>query len=198
MVLAYENGAKYIVVFDSNANWTGNVLQQSQLDAVKRFWQYTQDNPRTVSQASSRSAYVLPQDFGYGFRSPNDTIFGLWNANWDGTASLSFTADISMCVVTFLQMLGPNLDILYPSGNLTVKSLGYKNVVYWNDTNIIPNMPTMPPQTAATSVRALQFSSYVKTIELYGIVASIVIALAITGVILRVRRRQLSERPSSA
>jgi len=198
MVLAYENGAKYIVVFDSNANWTGNVLQQSQLDAIKRFWQYTQDNPRTVSQASSRSAYVLPQDFGYGFRSPNDTIFGLWNANWDGTASLSFTADISMCVVTFLQMLGPNLDILYPNGNLTVKSAGYKNVVYWNDTNIIPNMPTMPPQTAATSVRALQFSSYVKTIELYGIVASIVIALAITGVILRVRRRQLSERPSSA
>jgi hypothetical protein len=192
MMLAYENGAKYIVVFDSNANWTENVLQQGQLDAIKQFWQYAQSNPRTVSQASQRSAYVLPQDFGYGFRSPNDTIFGLWNANWDGTASLKFTADVSMCVVTFLQMLGRNLDILYPNGNRTVESLGYKNVIYWNDTNMIPNMPTMPPQTAATSVSTPQPASYVTTIGLYAIVASIVVALAIAGAVLRVKRRRLS------
>jgi hypothetical protein len=189
MMLAYENGAKYIVVFDSNANYTENVLQQGQLDAIKQFWQYAQDNPRTVSQASDRSAYVLPQDFGYGFRSPNDTIFGLWNADWDGTASLNFVADISMCVVTFLQMLGPNLDILYANGNQTIESLGYKNVIYWNDTNIIPYMPTMPPQTAATSVRTL--TSHLTTIELYAIVAGIVVALAVAGAVLRVRRRQL-------
>ena len=31
MVLAYENGAKYIVVFDSNANYTQNVLTQNVL-----------------------------------------------------------------------------------------------------------------------------------------------------------------------
>jgi hypothetical protein len=193
MMLAYENGAKYIVVFDSNANWTENVLQQGQLDAIKQFWQYAQDNPRTVSQVSDRSAYVLPQDFGYGFRDPNDTIFGLWNANWDDTASLNFVADVSMCVVTFLQMFGPNLDILYPNENQTVESLGYQNVIYWNDTSIIPHMPTMPPQTAATSVRAPQpaTSPYVTTIELYAIVASIVVALAVVGAVLRVRRRRL-------
>ena len=42
-----ENGAKYIIVFDSNKNWTENVLQQDQFDAMKQFWQYTQENPRT-------------------------------------------------------------------------------------------------------------------------------------------------------
>jgi hypothetical protein len=199
MILAYENGAKYIVVFDSNPNWTENVLQQGQLDAIKQFWQYVQDNPRTVSQASDRSAYVLPQDFGYGFRSPNDTIFGLWNSDWDGTASLSFVVDVSMCVVTFLQMFGPNLDILYPNGNQTAKSLGYQNVIYWNDTSIIPSMPTMPPQTAATSVHAPQLTTLnVTTIELYAIVASIVVALAVAGAVLRIRRRQLSESASGA
>jgi hypothetical protein len=198
MVLAYENGAKYIVVFDSNANWTENVLQQGQLDAIKQFWQYTQDNPRTVSQVSDRSAYVLPQDFGYGFRSPNDTIFGLWNADWDGTASLNFVADISMCVVTFLQMFGPNLDILYTNGNETVKSLGYQNVIYWNDTSMIPSMPAMPPQTAATSIHTSQpTTSYIITIELYAIVASTMVALAVTGVALSLRRRQ-SEHASRA
>ena len=189
MKLAYENGAKYIVVFDSNANYTENVLQQGQLDAIKQFWQYAQDNPRTISQASDRAAYVLPQDFGYGFRSPNDTIFGLWNAGWDGTASLSFTADISMCVVTFLQMFGPNLDILYQNVNQTVESLGYKNVIYWNNTKIIPSIPTMPPQTAATRAGTQQPPSYVITIELYAILAGIVVALAVAGTVLRFRKR---------
>jgi len=202
MVLAYENGAKYIVVFDSNANYTGNVLTQTQLNYMKQFWKYTQDNPRTISQPSDRSAYVLPPDFGYGFRSPNDTIFGLWKADWDGTASLTFVADVGMCVYTFLLMLGTNLDILYPDGSQTVESLGYKNVIYWNDTNMVPNMPSMPPQAAAESAYTLQpivspqqgtsQSTYFTTIELFTIATSILIALAVAGALLRFRRRQSS------
>jgi hypothetical protein len=71
-------------------------LDSKQLNSIKEFWQYAQANPRTMSEPSDRSVYVLPQDFGFGFRSPNDTIFGLWNANWDGSSSLTFVADISM------------------------------------------------------------------------------------------------------
>ena len=144
MTLAYNNGAKYIVLFDTNANYTENVLSSQQLGAIKQFWQYAQANPRTVSQPSDRTAYVLPQDFGFGFRSPNDTICGLWNAAWNGSASLAFVADIGMCVVSDLQMLGSNLDIIYPVSNGTLNSLGYKNVMYWNDNTIVPNMPSMP------------------------------------------------------
>jgi len=191
MMLAYENGAKYIVVFDSNANYTQNVLQPGQLDAIKQFWQYTQDNPRTTSQISVRSAYVLPQDFGYGFRDPNDTIFGLWNADWDGTASLNFVADISMCIITFLQMFGSKLDILYANENQTLKSLGYKTLIYWNDTTIVPNMPAMPSQTAATSVHVpLLTALNIRSIELYAIAGSILIAFAAVGTVLWIRRRQ--------
>jgi hypothetical protein len=84
-------------------------------------------------------------------------------------------------------MLGPNLDILYPNANQTPKSLGYQNVIYWNDTKMIPYMPTMPPQTAASSVRTPPVS-FSTTIELYAIVASIVVALAIAGAVLRGRR----------
>ena len=201
MVLAYNNGAKYIVVFDSNANYTENVLTPTQLNYMKQFWQYVQNNPRTISQPTDRSAYVLPQDFGYGFRGPNDTVFGLWNANWDGATSLNFVADIGMCVYTFLQKFGTNLDVIYPTINQTVESLGYKNVIYWNDTDVIPNMPPMPPQTAATSAYTLPPTippqqgnpqiPYFATIELYAIVAGIVVALAVAGAVLRVRRRQL-------
>jgi hypothetical protein len=99
-------------------------------------------------------------------------------------------------------MLGTNLDILYPDGNRTVESLGYKYVIYWNDTSMIPNMPSMPPQTAAKSAYTVQpivspqqgtsQSTYFTTIELYTIAASILIALAVAGVFLRFRRRQSS------
>ncbi len=74
LVLAYENGANYIVVFDSNENYTQGILDEDHLAALKQFWEYMQDNPRENSATSDRVAYVLPKDYGYGFRGPNDRI----------------------------------------------------------------------------------------------------------------------------
>jgi len=203
MILAYDDGAKYIVVFDSNPNFTENILQPSQLAAIKEFWQYAQSHPRVVSTPSDRSAYVLPQDFGYGFRSPNDTIWGLWKVDWDGSASIAFVADISMCTVTFLQMLGSSLDIIYPFSNGTIASLGYQNVIYWNDTSLVPNMPSIPPSSYAVGsfkpTTATPF--YINTspqpheaaeLELYTALAISIVAVCIAGVLLTQRRRRLS------
>jgi hypothetical protein len=157
MVSAYENGAKYVIIFDSNKNWTENVLQQDQFDAMKQFWQYTQKNPRTGIPVSARSAYVLPENYGEGFRSPNDTIWGLWDANYNvAGGSLNFTNHIRMSIATLLQMFGPSLDIVYPRVNQTVESIGYENIMYWNDTRLIPNAPTMPLQNAAGNQSAWQ------------------------------------------
>ena len=43
MVTAYQNGAKYILVFDyakdKATNITHGILQQEHLDALKQFWQ---------------------------------------------------------------------------------------------------------------------------------------------------------------
>jgi len=203
MLLAYNNGAKYIVVFDSNPNFTQNILDSSQLGAIKWFWQYAEANPRTVGQPSDRSVYVLPPDFGYGFRSPNDTVWGLWNANWDGTASLDFVADVSMCVVTFLQMFNQSLDIIYPISNATLQSIGYKNVIYWNDTSIVPNMPSIPPQPAATSSRLPSFNFPFHfdfpeqphdaiMLEMYAALTAVIFAICIVGVFLWRRRRSAS------
>ena len=44
MVLAYDNGAKYIVVFDGDGGSQG-ILQQEHLDAMQRFWNYAQKQP---------------------------------------------------------------------------------------------------------------------------------------------------------
>jgi len=199
MVLAYENGAKYIIIFDSNENYTQNVLQHDQLNAMKQFWQYTKDNPRTNNQASDRSAYVLPKDYGFGFRNPNDKIWGLWNADYDADA-LNFTTGISMSVATLLQIFGPNLDIVYPTEHQTIESVGYQNVIYWNDTRLIPDTPIIPDPSPVTSVRGQPTISpysrqgnslfvYVATTALYVIAVSILIATAVVVIVLRFGKR---------
>ena len=171
MVFAYENDAKYIIVFDSNKNFTQNVLQQGQLDAMKQFWQYVQANPRTSSPASDRTAYVLPEDYAYGFRGPADKIWGLWNAD-------SLTLDISMSVATLMQMDGNNLDIVYPSQ--TLESAGYQSIIYWNDTRLIPT-PLPNPQP-------LLF--YATSVYLYATVASVLVAVAVAITVLKFGKRR--------
>jgi hypothetical protein len=80
MTTAWQNGARYIVVFDSPLNATGTplgILTQEHLDVMKRFWNDIKNHPQ-AEQPLVDTAYVLPRDYGYGFRGPSDTIWGLW------------------------------------------------------------------------------------------------------------------------
>jgi hypothetical protein len=61
LTLAYDNGAKCIVVFDSNEAYTQGILKEEHLQALKQFGQYAQANPRQGSQSSGRTAFVLPR-----------------------------------------------------------------------------------------------------------------------------------------
>jgi len=157
MMSAYQNGAKYIIVFDSNKGWTENVLQRDQFDAMKQFWQYTQTNPRNTMPLSDRSVYVLPEDYGEAFRNPDDSIWGLWRADFNvAEGSQNFTTNIRMSIATLLQMFGPELDIIYPQADQTVESIGYENVLYWNDTGLIPYAQPIPSQSPAGNESAWQ------------------------------------------
>ena len=105
---------------------------------------------RSISPVSERSAYVLPDGYAYGFRSPtDDSIWGLWRND-------SVTLDISMTIGTLFQIFGNNLDIVYPEANQTLESVGYKNVIYWNDTRLIPTLPpTQSPDFQQTAQSTL-------------------------------------------
>lgn len=157
MTSAYANGAKYIIIFDSNKDWTQNILQQEHFDAMKKFWQYVKDNPRTTIPVSDRSAFVLPENYGEGFRSPEDTIWGLWHPDYNvEEGSQNFTSYIKMSVAAFLQILGPNLDIVYPRANQNIESIGYNKVVYWDDPALNPYGPTIPTQKPSGDETAWQ------------------------------------------
>jgi hypothetical protein len=131
MILAYDSGASYVVVFNSpdvqNATTPLGTLTTEHLDAMRRFWDYAKTNPRsTVDPANT--AYVLPRDYGYGMRRPDDTIWGLWSADelspkiWNDTTAL-------------LAEYGSRLDIVYETRlGSQVINLPYNRLIFWNGT----------------------------------------------------------------
>ena len=129
MKLAYENGAKYVLVFDSDENYTQGILREEHLEALKQFWEYTQNNPRSSKPVNDRVAYVLPKDYGYGFRGPNDKIWGLWEAD-------ELSLEISYHLGYFLDEHGTNLDVIYDDG-IEFNRL-YCKYIFWNGTIYSP------------------------------------------------------------
>ena len=131
MVLAYENGAKYILVFDSNSDYTDGVLAEEHLDALKQFWDYAKRNQRQATSSSERLVYVLPKGYAYGFRGPQDKIWGFWEGADDPLCSM-----ISVDVGNLLYEYGTKLDMIYDDE--LVLDNTYSKYIYWNGT-IIPS-----------------------------------------------------------
>ena len=123
LVLAYENGAKYILVFDTNENYTEGILKEEHFEALEEFWQYALDNPRTSLQLERRTAFVLPEGYGYGFRGPEDKIWGLWE-------NTILSLEMSHHLGSFLEEYGMNLDIIY--GNEITTNEIYSKYIFWN------------------------------------------------------------------
>jgi hypothetical protein len=129
LVLAYENGAKYILVFDGDENYTQSILGEEHLDAMKKFWQYTRDHPRPTDLLNGRVAFVLPKDYGYGFRGPNDKVWGFFEAD-------NLTGQICVDVNELLLQFGTRLDIVYDD-ELLFNSPAierYSEIFMWNET----------------------------------------------------------------
>jgi hypothetical protein len=132
MVLAYRNGAKYILVFDSDYDYTNEILEEQHLDAFRRFRDYMNSNPQPVESPSERVGFVLPKDYGYGFRGPNDKIWGLWEAD-------NLSQGLSVKVNSMLEEYGTKLDIIYDEGIPAGGTMGYSKLVFWNGTVIERN-----------------------------------------------------------
>ena len=138
LVTAYQNGAKYFLVFDYAFDPVTKVyhgiLQQEHLDALKQFWQYVKDHPRNIIPVSNRVAYVLPADYGYGFRGPNDSLWGLFGAD-------NMSSKIWNDAITFANQYAPNLDIIY-ADSLNNYVWNYSKLIFWNGTVLTKSNPT--------------------------------------------------------
>jgi hypothetical protein len=188
LVLAYDNGAKYILIFDSNEDYTQGILGAEHLQALQQFWQYVQNNPRKSNPVSARTAYVLPDGYAYGFRGPQDKIWGLWEAD-----SLSY--NLSVSVNSLLQEYGAKLDIIYDDGLQQGNNYGYRALIRWDSysqpspspsPSPTPSLSPTPSQDATPSPEPGPVFSLPTELTLAA-VAAIVIVIAATALVLRKR-----------
>ena len=129
MVYAYQNGAKYILIFDY-PSLQGGILKHEHFDALKQFWSYIQTHPCAPTEATHRVAYIVPKDYGFGFRGATDKIWGLWEAD-------NQSAKIWSQVNSLIQQYGANLDVVYEDAP-NLNSTGYNKLILWNGTEITP------------------------------------------------------------
>jgi hypothetical protein len=126
MKLAYDNGANYIVVFNSDGN--GNaILGTDKFNAMQQFWRYVKTNPEPNNAPSSRVAYVLPDSYGYGFRGPNDSIWGFWQAD-------NFTSTLWANINSAMKQYGNKLDVIYADQSFSNYTTMYSKLLFWNET----------------------------------------------------------------
>ena len=126
MTLAYDNGAKYIVVFNSDGKSSG-ILDNDQFNAMQAFWQYAQSNPKTSEVSRDRVAYVLPDGYGYGFRGMNDSVWGLWQGD-------SFSNQQLTNINNAFEQYGSKLDVVFDDSSFSNYPNLYSRIIYWNGT----------------------------------------------------------------
>ena len=125
MVLAYESGAAYVAIYDSSKGYQNTTLTQEHYDALKKFWTYTQSNPRTNGSPEVASALVLPQDYGFGFRNAGDSV---WSVKPDDNWTRKLFSD----VMNQINQANSTFDVVYadPEFQSTIQSK-YGNLTYW-------------------------------------------------------------------
>jgi hypothetical protein len=127
LALAYSAGAKYAVVFSYPNTTSYGTLTEQHFEALQRFWNTLHSNPESLGSNPPRAAYVVPADYGFGFRSADDTILGLFPVD-------ELSPKIYGDVETLIARYGSGLDILYDGAQAASLLPSYSEVYYWNQT----------------------------------------------------------------
>lgn len=136
MLTAYRAGAKYVIVFnyaeDAETGKPHGILDDERFGAMQDFWRYIHDYPRHHGQIKGQVAFVLPKDYGWGMRRPDDNIWGLWHAS--ETAPVDEKAPLIWeNMDKLIARYDLELDIVYDDGRFNIGEK-YSKVYYWNAT----------------------------------------------------------------
>jgi hypothetical protein len=128
MVSAYKAGAKYVVVFNYPELSNYGILTEEHFQRLQQFWNYVHDNPQDFGSQKATTAYVLPKDYGFGFRRPNDSIWGSFEAD-------ELSAEIWNDTNALVERYGFGLDIIFDEpGIADAARKRYESVIFWNET----------------------------------------------------------------
>jgi hypothetical protein len=131
MMTAYKAGANYIVLFNYPIldGKEYGVMEDEHFLALERFWNDAAKLRRTNTNGANgvEAAMVLPRNYGWGMRRPDDTIWGFYGTD-------EKTIPIATLMSKLLARYGTNMDIIYEDAVYPVAKGGYQKIYYWNDT----------------------------------------------------------------
>ena len=140
MLTAYEAGAKYAVLFNypqikGNAYGT---LRDEHFYYLEKFWN-TVITPKTESLpdfSQAEAVLVLPKNYGWGMRRPDDRIWGYWGPDEKSDQVWKISRKL-------LSEYGLRLDIVYEDPAFPVVGK-YTKIFYWNQsvTSTLQNYPS--------------------------------------------------------
>jgi hypothetical protein len=130
LIAAYQAGANYITIFNEPRISEYGLLSEEHLSTIKQFKEFVNKNPQNRTSNVQKIAYVLPANYGWGLRSLDDKIWGVWPADND---SQTIWNDIEALIDSH----NYNFDIIYdsPWTRLFGKA-HYDNLIWWNGTKI--------------------------------------------------------------
>ena len=125
LLLSYMAGAQYAVIFDypQVGDNPYGVLTEDHFDAMERFWN---DIQSASFVGGAKAAYVLPYAYGWGLRSENDSLWGLWPPDNSSTQIWSNMQKL-------LSKYSIGLDIIYDDPAFPIDGK-YAQVYWWNQT----------------------------------------------------------------
>ncbi|MEJ2244285.1 MAG: hypothetical protein P8X87_07165 [Candidatus Bathyarchaeota archaeon] len=130
MMISYEAGADYIIIFNYPTNFPEKqygILTDDHFEAMQQFWNYMEQNPDDYGKTVGDVALVLPENYGWGMRTLDDRIWGYWGPD-------EYSEQIWNKLHELLDQYGLKLDIVYDDPNYALEKY-YPQSVYWNSTN---------------------------------------------------------------
>jgi hypothetical protein len=126
MINAYKAGAKYLIIFNYPKINEYGILTEEHFNAMKKFWNLIHGSRKMLWKVRGETAFVLPKDYGWGMRSPEDKIWGLWPPD-------NLSHQIWSNMNKLIEKYGLKLDIIYddPKFNFEGK---YAKIYFWNST----------------------------------------------------------------
>ncbi len=121
LITAYRAGAKYVTVFNYPYDTAFGVLTDEHFEAMETFWHMT----GSLEKVEADVAFVLPKDYGWGMRNPDDRIWFPW---WGPD---EYSAQIWSNLNKLLDRYGLRLDIIYDNPAFSFGER-YSEVYYWN------------------------------------------------------------------
>jgi hypothetical protein len=127
--IAYEAGADYLYIFNYPAELgrPEGILSNEHFEALKRFWEeYILTKKDRGINSQAEAVLILPHNYGWGMRAPEDKIWGWWEA--DATSQ-----QIWLTLFELFEKHGVLLDIVYEDPVFPVKD-EYEWIYFWNGT----------------------------------------------------------------